>query len=128
MGFLERQTYVAGAVPWQPASQENPKLPPGARSKSPSRPSAIIVSLMPDLTDPRAIKLKGALFLILGLLSAGLLLAEAPTWRTALLLGICIWSFCRLYYFAFYVIQHYVDPGYRFAGLGSFLRYMLRRK
>jgi hypothetical protein len=27
--------------------------------------------------------------------------------------------FCRFYYFAFYVIEHYVDPGYRFSGLGS---------
>jgi len=83
---------------------------------------------MPDLTDPRAIKLKGALFLVIGVLSASLLLAETPTWRTAALLAICVWSFCRLYYFAFYVIERYVDPGYRFAGLVSFLRYLLRRK
>jgi hypothetical protein len=83
---------------------------------------------MADLTDPRAIKLKGALFLVTGLLSAGLLLADTPTWRAALLLGICVWSFCRLYYFAFYVIERYVDPSYRFAGLGSFVRYLLRKK
>ncbi len=31
------------------------------------------------------------------------------------------------YYFAFYVIEHYVDPGYRFAGLWSFVRYVLRK-
>jgi hypothetical protein len=83
---------------------------------------------MPDLTDPRAIKLKGALFLLTGLLAGGLLLAEAPGWKPALLLAICVWSFCRLYYFAFYVIERYVDPGYRFAGIGSFLRYLLRGK
>jgi hypothetical protein len=34
----------------------------------------------------------------------------------------------RAYYFAFYVIQHYVDPGYRFSGLFSFLRYFLRSR
>jgi len=32
------------------------------------------------------------------------------------------------YYFAFYVIEHYVDPGYRFAGLWSFVRYVLRKR
>ena len=83
---------------------------------------------MPDLTDPRAIKLKGALFLLTGLLAGGLLLAEAPGWKSALLLAICVWSFCRLYYFAFYVIERYVDPNYKFAGLVSFVRYWLRRK
>ena len=80
------------------------------------------------MTDPRAIKLKGALFFITALLSSALLLFESPTWRTALLLAICVWSFCRLYYFAFYVIERYVDPTYKFAGLGSFVRYWLRRR
>ncbi len=41
---------------------------------------------------------------------------------------ICIWSFCRCYYFAFYVIEHYVDSGYRFSGLGSFVKYWWRKK
>jgi hypothetical protein len=57
-----------------------------------------------------------------------LLLAEHADLRTAALLAIAIWSFCRAYYFAFYVIQHYVDDGYRFAGLGSFIRYLLERR
>ena len=83
---------------------------------------------MKDLTDPRWIKLKGALFLIMGVLAAALLLAEHPTWLDAFWLLVCIWSFCRAYYFAFYVIEHYVDPGYRFSGLGSFLRYWWRQR
>ncbi len=83
---------------------------------------------MRDLTNPRIIKLKGFLFLLTGLLATGLLLFDRPDIRTALLLGICVWSFCRFYYFAFYVIEHYVDPGFRFAGLGSFFRYMAGRK
>ncbi|EDY16210.1 conserved hypothetical protein [Chthoniobacter flavus Ellin428] len=78
---------------------------------------------MGDLTNPKAIKLKGVLFLITGVLASALLLMESPTLRTAVLLVIAIWSFCRFYYFAFYVIEHYVDPGFRFAGLGAFLRY-----
>jgi hypothetical protein len=35
-------------------------------------------------------------------------------------------GFCRSYYFAFYVIERYVDPGYRFSGLGSFVLYVVR--
>jgi len=83
---------------------------------------------MADLTNPRVIKLKGALFFLAGVLASALLLIEAPSLRTALLLAIAIWSFCRFYYFAFYVIEHYVDPSYRFSGLGAFLRYCWQRR
>lgn len=80
---------------------------------------------MKDLTDPRWIKLKGILFLLLGLLASGLLLLVYPEIKVLVLLFTAIWAFCRFYYFAFYVIQHYVDPGFKFSGLGSFARYML---
>jgi len=85
---------------------------------------------MQDLSNLGWIKFKGILFLILGLAAAVLLILEAPSIRVALLLVLAIWSFCRFYYFAFYVIQHYVDPTYRFSGLGSFLAYLwtTRRK
>ena len=83
---------------------------------------------MKDLTDPFRIKLKGILFLIVGLLAAVLLVLESPSLKVGVLLVISSWCFCRFYYFAFYVIQHYVDPAYRFSGLGSFVRYLLTRK
>ena len=83
---------------------------------------------MKDLTNPIWIKLKGALFLLLGIAAAVLLWLEHPTWKVAFLLTLALWCFCRAYYFAFYVIEHYVDPGYKFSGLGSFLVYLLRRK
>ncbi len=83
---------------------------------------------MADLTNPRVIKLKGFLFLVIGLMASGLILVENPNLRTVLLLGLAIWGFCRFYYFAFYVIQHYVDPSYRFAGLGAFLRYCWKKR
>lgn len=38
----------------------------------------------------------------------------------AVLLALSIWGFCRAYYFAFYVIEKYVDPEFRFSGLLSF--------
>ncbi len=84
--------------------------------------------VMGDLTNPKVIKLKGALFFALGLLASALLLFDAPTLRDGALLGIAIWSFCRFYYFAFYVIEHYVDSRFRFAGLADFLRYWWGRK
>jgi hypothetical protein len=83
---------------------------------------------MADLTNPRVIKLKGILFLILGLLSSILLLAPALSVTNVTLLAITVWSFCRFYYFAFYVIEHYVDPSFRFSGLGSLLKYLLQRR
>ncbi len=83
--------------------------------------------LLRDL-DARWIKVKGALFMLMGLLAAGLLLVEHPGLLDAALLVICVWSFCRAYYFAFYVIEHYVDPHYKFSGLGSFVRYWWRNK
>jgi hypothetical protein len=79
---------------------------------------------MKDLTSVAWIKFKGLLFLFLGAAAATLLILENPTWRTAGLLALAIWSFCRAYYFAFYVIEKYVDPSYKFSGLGSFVKYL----
>ena len=83
---------------------------------------------MKDLTNPFWIKFKGILFLIIGVLSSALLIIDTQSWRVAIMLIIAIWCFCRFYYFAFYVIEHYVDPGYRFSGLWSFFGYLLSKK
>jgi hypothetical protein len=83
---------------------------------------------MKDLTSPFWIKVKGLLFLLIGLIAASLIILEMPTIRTGALLVIAIWCFCRFYYFAFYVIEHYVDPEYRFSGLISFARYLVRSR
>ncbi len=80
-----------------------------------------------DIRNPRVLYFKGALFIIGGLLASAGILLTAPSPRVALLLCIAIWCFARAYYFAFYVVQHYVDPAYKFAGLWSFLRYLLAR-
>ena len=83
---------------------------------------------MKDLTNPNWIKAKGFLFLVLGLVAATLLLIDNPSCKSALLLTLTIWCFCRFYYFAFYVIEKYVDPGYKFSGLWSFVLYMMRNR
>ena len=83
---------------------------------------------MADLKSTFAIYLKAVLFLLIGTTSAALLLAKNFSLENLLLLGLVIWSFCRVYYFAFYVIEHYVDSSYRFSGLVHFTKYLLRRK
>ena len=83
---------------------------------------------MKDLRSPKPIWLKGILFLIIALTSAGLLWAEAPTLKTALLLALAVWAFCRAYYFAFYVLERYVDSQFRFAGLWSVARYIFQKR
>ena len=83
---------------------------------------------MKDLSHPFWIKLKGILFLAIGVGCGALLLLDNLKWQTAILLALAIWSFCRFYYFAFYVIEKYVDPTYKFSGLISFAKYLLRRR
>jgi type IV secretory pathway TrbD component len=81
-----------------------------------------------DLTSPRLMYLKAGLFLLTGLLASIVILLDHPSLRVAALLGLAVWSFARAYYFAFYVIEHYIDPGHRYAGLVAFLRYLCKRR
>ncbi len=81
---------------------------------------------MRDLKNPNLIWLKGILFLVIGVVCAALLWLQNENLTTALLLIAAIWAFCRAYYFAFYVLERYVDPEFRFAGLWSLVRYIRR--
>ena len=87
-----------------------------------------VTSAMADIRSPRLLYFKVVLFLFLGVLSAGLLLAEHASWKFAALLALSIWSFARAYYFVFYVIQHYIDPEFKFSGLWAFAQYLLRQR
>ena len=82
---------------------------------------------MPDLKDPRLMYLKAWLFLIAGLGAAAGILIELPSLRIAFLLAVAVWSFCRLYYFLFYVIERYIDPSRKFAGVGAAAVYVLKQ-
>jgi len=84
--------------------------------------------MLQDLKNPKLIHLKGWLFLFIGVLSALLIIAEATSYKVALLLTLCIWAFCRFYYYTFYVIEKYIDPTYKFSGLISFLLYLINKK
>jgi hypothetical protein len=83
---------------------------------------------MRDLQSHRWMWAKAVLFLIIGVVSSALILVEVPEWRVAVLLALAIWSFCRAYYFAFYVLERYIDPSFRFSGLWALLRHVLAKR
>jgi hypothetical protein len=87
-----------------------------------------MMRLNDDLTSAKWIYIKGFLFLLVGVMAAIGLLIAMPTLQTAALLATTVWAFCRFYYFMFYVIEKYVDGNYRFAGISSFVRYLLRNR
>ena len=45
-----------------------------------------------------------------------------------LLLMLLAWASARFYYFLFYVLEHYVDPGLKYAGILALLRQIRRGK
>jgi hypothetical protein len=81
-----------------------------------------------DITSPTVLKIKGALFAFLGVMSAGLLLLTSFSWESLGLLVISIWAFCRAYYFCFYVMQHYADPSFRYSGLIDLGKHLLKMR
>jgi hypothetical protein len=81
-----------------------------------------------DITHPRLMYVKAFLFLCGGILAAAVILVDHPQWKTAAMLALAIWCFARAYYFAFYVMERYIDPSYRFAGLSALTRHLLRQR
>jgi len=78
-----------------------------------------------DLKHPWLIHAKGLLFIIIGVISAGLLFIQVPTLRTAVLLCLTIWAFCRFYYYLFYVLDRYLGREKRFAGVIDAIQYLI---
>lgn len=83
---------------------------------------------MRDLRDPRWMYVKAALLLGIGVLAFALLLLEHPLPARIALQLVMIWGFCRAYYFAFYVVEHYIDGTRRYAGLVDFIRHLASRR
>lgn len=82
---------------------------------------------MGDLKDARLMYLKAALFLVIGIMAIAGILATYFSWQIVLFLILAIWAFCRFYYFCFYVIEKYIDPQFKFAGLYSVLVYFWKK-
>jgi len=83
---------------------------------------------MPDLKSKKWIVAKGVLFLAIAGVSTALILIETPSLRLAALLVVLVWASCRFYYFLFYVLEKYVDPTMRYAGLWNLMLAMRHRR
>lgn len=81
-----------------------------------------------DIKSPAILKLKGALFGLLGCLSGFVLLFPNFSWTNLLLFVISVWAFCRCYYFCFYVMERYADPSFRYAGIWDLIKYLTTGK
>ena len=86
-----------------------------------------LYSYFMDIKSPTLLKVKGLLFLLLGILAVVLLIIDSPDWRTVGLIIIVIWAFSRFYYFAFYVLHHYADKDFKYSGLIDLARYLLKK-
>lgn len=83
---------------------------------------------MTDLQSKKWIVAKGLMFFGIAALTAALLLLEMPSFHVAAYLVLLVWASCRFYYFLFYVLEHYVDPTMRYAGLWDLALGMRRRR
>ena len=83
---------------------------------------------MREISSESLLVVKALLFGVIAMVTAALLLADAPSLSTVVLLAICVWSACRLYYFAFYVIEKYVEGTFRYSGVMSAMLFLWRRR
>jgi len=83
---------------------------------------------MTDLKSRKWIVVKGVMFLGIAVTTATLVLIELPSIKLAALLVLLVWASCRFYYFLFYVLEHYVDPTMRYAGIWDLMMGMKRRR
>ena len=83
--------------------------------------------LLKDINKVWLLYLKAFLLFLTGFISSILLVLLNFNVKTIVLLLLAIWGFCRAYYFAFYVIQYYVDPTYKFSGLIDFAKYSIKK-
>lgn len=82
-----------------------------------------------ELKSAEWLAIKGALFIVLGVLAsgvviAGIVMAGAARPPAVVLIGthlLSVWAFCRAYYFGLYVIEKYAG-GARYAGIGAAIR------
>ena len=86
------------------------------------------MKLFADIKSRGLLLTKGFLFLVLGLLAFATILYENQNLHTLALLVIAIWSFCRFYYFLFYVLENYAGRNQKYAGILDALSYLLKTK
>ena len=82
---------------------------------------------MGDLKNKKLVVLKGVLFLLILGVTIATLVVLTQDWLIAALLVLVVWSSMRFYYFLFYVLERYVDPRLKYAGVCSLLLAMRSR-
>ena len=65
--------------------------------------------------------------LLLAILTGSLLLLRHPELIDIALIIITVWAACRFYFGAFYVIEHWIDPEYKFDGLLHFVYWFSKK-
>src|SRR5262245_43041364 len=98
------------------------------RSPRRSRRTADRDSPVRDLSSRGWIVAKGLLFLLIAASTGALIWIDRPTLRVAALVALLAWSSARFYYFLFYVLEKYVDPRLRYAGILALLRTIVGRR
>lgn len=83
---------------------------------------------MSDLQSKHWIVAKGIVFGGIAVAAAVLVLFESTSVRTAVLLMLLVWAACRFYYFLFYVLERYVDPRLRYAGILALVRTIIAKR
>ena len=83
---------------------------------------------MTDLESKKLIVLKGILFLVILLGSIALIALRTQDWLVLGLLALVVWSAARFYYFLFYVLERYVDPRLKYAGLWALVTAIVRKR
>jgi hypothetical protein len=81
--------------------------------------------LFQDIKSRWLLHAKVLLFLFLGLMAGGLILADSPDLRTLALLLAAIWGFCRFYYYLFYVLEKYAGRERKYAGILDALKHLV---
>ncbi len=83
---------------------------------------------MTDIRSKRLIVVKGLLFfaIVIGA-SVGTLCRCAEPAVVGLLL-VLIWASARSYYFLFYVLEKYVDPDLKYAGIIALIQQLRKRQ
>ena len=81
-----------------------------------------------DIKSVWLIHTKGVLFIFIGISGGLLLFFQSPTIWTCFLLLVTTWSFCRFYYYLFYVLDRYLGRNQKYSGVLDALRYLLSTK
>jgi hypothetical protein len=72
--------------------------------------------------------LKAGLLVVIAVLCLVWIGLETQSFRVLSVTLVALWAACRAYYFAFYVIEHYIDDRYRYAGLIDFVLHHIRAR